>query len=128
MNQISLALRKLRGQGCQVQRDRRNVGGQFTATDLPLPAIRRFQGVLFRVISGDHRFRESNLGLFRMSLQNCGDFFEWDAAQQIEIHSHRGIGDLHEFLHHVEGSFGNADIVSQALSHLLFAVGPDQDR
>ena len=78
-----------------------------------LTAFRPFFGLFLVVVSGDHRLRQSNFGFLGMPGENCCDFIQRDIRQQIEVHPHCRVGNLHDLFHHAEGRFRNADVVDR---------------
>jgi len=62
------------------------------------------------------------------NVQKAVDFIQRQFRQQLEVHPHHRIGQLHELLHHLVRRLTDADVVAQTLAHPSRAVRADQNR
>ena len=58
----------------------------------------------------------------------AGELVGVQLSQKLSIDGDKLVGDRHRLPVHILGRVGDADVVAQALAHLLDAVGADEER
>src|SRR3546814_13436979 len=80
-----------------------------------------------RISDGSSDVCSSDLATINGGTQ-LGDLGKWPERQQIVVAPHQSVRDGHDLAEHLARGITDADVVAEALRHLLHAVEPLKDR
>ena len=120
--------------GARVERRLGDVVGHLALTEGAAEGLLGLPGRGPAVVAGDDRARELHLDLHRVDgahrrlLPLALDLVHRQVGEQLEVAPHQVVADAHQLAEHLGGRLADADVVAEALAHLLDAVQPLEQR